>query len=255
MHPRSPPNSSWLLSYCLLSAWWRALLGPCRRSRWSFSVHLKVNNSATKTSLAMISDAYESPSHRLSHAVPLVSRFKVKYVPVQIFPPFMKTSKLPAHSTLYNSATRTRLAMILDSYESPTSGLSYAVPYVRRLGKKYISVQFFPPVQYFPLLGSEQKLRSRLREHRQGRGTACTGQVSCLTKRRLAAYSAQDVCRSVHSDCFTCASMVLRIRCVASRTCAWPCTPLAGPKTSFHACSKHERMRDRHHGDMCAPRF
>ena len=148
MHPRSPPNSSWLLSYCLLSAWWRALLGPCRRSRWSFSVHLKVNNSATKTSLAMISDAYESPSHRLSHAVPLVSRFKVKYVPVQIFPPFMKTSKLPVHSTLYNStpppppppppATRTSLAMILDSYESPTSGLSYAVPYVRRLGKKYI---------------------------------------------------------------------------------------------------------------------
>ena len=125
MHPRSPPNSSWLLSYCLLSAWWRALLGPCRRSRWSFSVHLKVNNSATKTSLAMISDAYESPSHRLSHAVPLVSRFKVKYVPVQIFPPFMKTSKLPVHSTLYNSATRTSLAMILDSYESPTSGLSY----------------------------------------------------------------------------------------------------------------------------------
>ena len=152
MHPRSPPNSSWLLSYCLLSAWWRALLGPCRRSRWSFSVHLKVNNSATKTSLAMISDAYESPSHRLSHAVPLVSRFKVKYVPVQIFPPFMKTSKLPVHSTLYNSATRTSLAMILDSYESPTSGLSYAVPYVRRLGKKYISVQFFPPVQFFPLL-------------------------------------------------------------------------------------------------------
>ena len=154
MHPRSPPNSSWLLSYCLLSAWWRALLGPCRRSRWSFSVHLKVNNSATKTSLAMISDAYESPSHRLSHAVPLVSRFKVKYVPVQIFPPFMKTSKLPVHSTLYNSATRTSLAMILDSYESPTSGLSYAVPYVRRLGKKYISVQFFPPVQFFPLLVS-----------------------------------------------------------------------------------------------------
>ena len=136
MHPRSPPNSSWLLSYCLLSAWWRALLGPCRRSRWSFSVHLKVNNSATKTSLAMILDAYESPSHRLSHAVPLVSRFKVKYVPVQIFPPFMKTSKLPVHSTLYNSATRTSLAMILDAYESPTSGLSYAVPYVRRLGKK-----------------------------------------------------------------------------------------------------------------------
>ena len=93
------------------------------------------------------------------------------------------------------------------------------------------------------------------REHRQGRGTACTGQVSCLTKRRLAAYSAQDVRRSVHSDSFTCASMVLRIRCVASRTCAWSCTPLAGPKTSFHACSKHERMRDRHHGDMCAPRF
>ena len=154
MHPRSPPNSSWLLSYCLLSACWRAILGPCRRSRWSFSVHLKVNNSATKTSLAMISDAYESPSHRLSHAVPLVSRFKVKYVPVQIFPPFMKTSKLPVHSTLYNSATRTSLAMILDSYESPTSGLSYAVPYVRRLGKKYISVQFFPPVQFFPLLGS-----------------------------------------------------------------------------------------------------
>mgnify|MGYP007101557040 CR=1 FL=1 len=125
MHPRSPPNSSWLLSYCLLSAWWRALLGPCRRSRWSFSVHLKVNNSATKTSLAMILDAYESPSHRLSHAVPLVSRFKVKYVPVQIFPPFMKTSKLPVHSTLYNSATRTSLAMILDSYESPTVTLDF----------------------------------------------------------------------------------------------------------------------------------
>ena len=144
MHPRSPPNSSWLLSYCLLSACWRAILGPFRRSRWSFSVHLKVNNSATKTSLAMISDAYESPSHRLSHAVPLVSRFKVKYVPVQIFPPFMKTSKLPVHSTLYNSATRTSLAMILDAYESPSSGLSNAVPYVKRFEKNYISVQFVP---------------------------------------------------------------------------------------------------------------
>ena len=151
MHPRSPPNSSWLLSYCLLSACWRAILGPCRRSRWSFSVHLKVNNSATRTRLAMILDAYESPSHRLSYAVPLVARFEVKYVPVQIFPPFMKTSKLPVHSTLYNSATRTSLAMILDAYESSTSGLSYAVPYVRRLGKKYISVHF-PPVQSFPLL-------------------------------------------------------------------------------------------------------
>ena len=149
MHPRSPPNSSWLLSYCLLSAWWRALLGPCRRSRWSFSVHLKVNNSATKTSLAMISDAYESPSHRLSHAVPLVSRFKVKYVPVQIFPPFMKTSKLPVHSTLYNSATRTSLAMILDSYESPTSGLSYAVPYEKTREKNIYRSNSFHRSNFF----------------------------------------------------------------------------------------------------------
>ena len=117
---------------------------PQKKDAQLISVQSTLNNSATRTSLAMILDAYESPSHRLSHAVPLVSRFKVKYVPVQIFPPFMKTSKLPVHSTLYNSATRTSLAMILDSYESPTSGLSYAVPYVRRLGKKYISVQFFP---------------------------------------------------------------------------------------------------------------
>ena len=176
MHPRSPPNSSWLLSYCLLSACWRAILGPCRRSRWSFSVHLKVNNSATKTSLAMISDAYESPSHRLSHAVPLVSRFKVKYVPVQIFPPFMKTSKLPVHSTLYNSATRTSLAMILDSYESPTSGLSYAVPYVRRLGEKiYIGpILSTGPIFSTPSLGScsTRTLPGRLGTWRRRAGAA-----------------------------------------------------------------------------------
>ena len=152
MHPRSPPNSSWLLSYCLLSAWWRALLGPCRMSRWSFSVHLKVNNSATKTSLAMILDAYESPTHRLSYAVPFVSRYHQIQSKICTGPILSTTVKLPVHSTLYNSATRTSLAMILDAYESPTSGLSYAVPYVRRLGKKYISVQFFPPVQSFPLL-------------------------------------------------------------------------------------------------------
>ena len=197
MHPRSPPNSSWLLSYCLLSAWWRALLGPCRRSRWSFSVHLKVNNSATKTSLAMISDAYESPSHRLSHAVPLVSRFKVKYVPVQIFPPFMKTSKLPVHSTLYNSATRTSLAMILDAYESSTSGLSYAVPYVRRLGKKYISVQFFPPVQFFPLLRT--RIHDSLTQMSQGHGrmTRSEGCRSCRSSRRgRAVLSSTTACTS-----------------------------------------------------------
>ena len=33
-------------------------------------MHSTVNNSATQTSLAMILDTYESPTHRLSYAVP-----------------------------------------------------------------------------------------------------------------------------------------------------------------------------------------
>ena len=41
------------------------------------SVQSTINNSATRTSLAMILDAYESPSRRLSHDVSLVSRFEV----------------------------------------------------------------------------------------------------------------------------------------------------------------------------------
>ena len=41
------------------------------------SVQSTLNNSATRTSLAMILDAYESPSPRLSHAVSFVSRFEV----------------------------------------------------------------------------------------------------------------------------------------------------------------------------------
>jgi len=41
------------------------------------SVQSTLNNSATRTSLAMILDAYESPSPRLSHAVSIVSRFEV----------------------------------------------------------------------------------------------------------------------------------------------------------------------------------
>jgi len=41
------------------------------------SVQSTLNNSATRTSLAMILDAYESPSRRLSHNVSLVSRFEV----------------------------------------------------------------------------------------------------------------------------------------------------------------------------------
>jgi len=41
------------------------------------SVQSTLNNSATRTSLAMILDAYESPSRRLSHDVSLVSRFEV----------------------------------------------------------------------------------------------------------------------------------------------------------------------------------
>ena len=98
-------------------------------------MHSTPNNSATRTSLAMILDAYESPSHRLSHAVPLVSRFEVAD---RLRNATNKVAQLilpgSVHSTPNNSATRTSLAMILDAYEleSPSHRLSHAVPLVSR---------------------------------------------------------------------------------------------------------------------------
>ena len=97
------------------------------------SRHSTVNNSATRTSLAMILDAYESPSRRLSHAVSFVSRFEVSDR-VHTAAKKRCTINLPGsvQSTLNNSATRTSLAMILDAYESPSPRLSHAVSLVSR---------------------------------------------------------------------------------------------------------------------------
>ena len=47
--------------------------------------------------------------------------------------------------------------MILDAYESPSSGLSNAVPYVKRFEKNYISVQFVP---LGPIHSSTRRARS-----------------------------------------------------------------------------------------------
>jgi hypothetical protein len=45
---------------------------------------------------------------------------------------------------------------------------------------------------------------------------------------------------------FTRAVMVLRIRCDALLNFTWFSGPLAGPKTSFQECNKHESMHDGH---------
>ena len=54
---------------------------PSTRDCGPFSVrHSSVNISATRTSLAMILDEYESPTRRLSYVVPFGSNFEVFYV-------------------------------------------------------------------------------------------------------------------------------------------------------------------------------
>ena len=56
----------WVIDCCLSARLYRADRGP-------FSVwHSSVNISATRTSFAMILDAYESPTHRLSYVVPFI---------------------------------------------------------------------------------------------------------------------------------------------------------------------------------------
>ena len=59
--------------------------------------------------------------------------------------------------------------MILDAYESPSSGLSNAVPYVKRFEKNYISVQFVP---LGPIHSSTRNPAAALRVEREVRGMA-----------------------------------------------------------------------------------
>ena len=86
-------------------------------------------------------NAYERPIHELSYDVLLVSILQVffeiwsdDYRRVGTVPDIYGKSPLlstcPAHLLDNISGTQTNSDMILDSYESPTHGLSYAVPFV-----------------------------------------------------------------------------------------------------------------------------
>ena len=130
MHPRSSPNSSWLLRY------------------WHLSVTLKTDHSHKSWRVKWLAEADISwITHHIEMSfggmVPNTStditakRFLVAFSiwgvvrmsissPAQINP-FVHC---PVHLLDNISGTQTSSDMILDSYESPTRGLSYAVPFV-----------------------------------------------------------------------------------------------------------------------------
>ena len=108
------PNSSLLSSYWLLSlsATVSGRHGPFSVWEW----HSSVNISATRTSFAMILDAYESPTRRLSYVVPFISNFEVFYVKIY------RTLK-SFHTD--NLAIRARLGMRIDAWKGSTLKLSH----------------------------------------------------------------------------------------------------------------------------------
>ena len=100
----------WVIDCCLSARLYRADSGP-------FSVwHSSVNISATRTSFAMILDAYKSPTRRLSYVVPFISNFEVFYVKIYRMLQSFHTDNL---------AIRASLGMRIDACKSSTLKLSH----------------------------------------------------------------------------------------------------------------------------------
>ena len=92
------------------------------------------NNSATNTNLAMILDAYESPKEDLSHSHIFMSKLELAaFCRVFEFLDCKRVGDNPLYSRTKNSATRTRLAMILLANESPRKELSHAQIFMSKL--------------------------------------------------------------------------------------------------------------------------
>ena len=100
----------WVIDCCLSARLVSADSGPS--SVW----HSSVNISATRTSFAMILDAYESPTRRLSYVVPFISNFEVFYVKIYRTLQSFHTDNL---------AIRASLGMRIDACKSSTLKLSH----------------------------------------------------------------------------------------------------------------------------------